>query len=203
MAKDNFDPGIDWNQIEAEYRAGDLSLRAMAKKHGVPTSQITNYAKRFGWVRLLTREVRKELQKRKAMEARGLTSDKRITDEQAVAMAADDAMKVVAKHRAGILKLEATRDNLQKRLDNILAGKEPAAGDEKCLGDRESPGDLLEKLSRITERLVKMERQAHALDDPKEDSRKKGQGLVLENVDHFTLNQIYIHLGELEKKDAR
>ena len=43
--------GIDWLAIESDYRAGVLSLRALAEKHGCAHSTIANYAGRQGWSR--------------------------------------------------------------------------------------------------------------------------------------------------------
>ena len=42
---------IDWDAIERDYRAGLLSLREMAQKHGCSHSTIANFASRNGWSR--------------------------------------------------------------------------------------------------------------------------------------------------------
>ena len=42
---------IDWAAIELDYRAGALSLREMAHKHGCSHSTIANFAGRHGWTR--------------------------------------------------------------------------------------------------------------------------------------------------------
>jgi hypothetical protein len=42
---------IDWLAIEHDYRAGDLSLRALGQKHGCAHSTIANFASRHGWPR--------------------------------------------------------------------------------------------------------------------------------------------------------
>ena len=46
--------GIDWLAIERDYRAGELSLRALAEKHGCSHSTIANFAGRHGWSRVGT-----------------------------------------------------------------------------------------------------------------------------------------------------
>ena len=43
---------IDWQAIERDYRAGQLSLRDMAGKHGCSHSAIANHADRHGWTRV-------------------------------------------------------------------------------------------------------------------------------------------------------
>ncbi len=42
---------LAWPAIEGDYRAGLLSLRALAQKHGCSHSTIANFAARQGWVR--------------------------------------------------------------------------------------------------------------------------------------------------------
>jgi uncharacterized protein YjcR len=42
---------IDWIAIEHDYRAGQLSLRDMASKHGCSHSAIANRASRHHWIR--------------------------------------------------------------------------------------------------------------------------------------------------------
>jgi len=42
---------IDWLAIERDYLSGQLSLRALGKKHGCSHSTIANFASRHGWRR--------------------------------------------------------------------------------------------------------------------------------------------------------
>ena len=42
---------IDWLAIERDYLSGQLSLRALGKKHGCSHSTIANFASRHGWTR--------------------------------------------------------------------------------------------------------------------------------------------------------
>lgn len=48
----------DWEAIESAYRAGSLSIRAIAEKHGVSHTAINNRAAKEGWQRDLTQKVR-------------------------------------------------------------------------------------------------------------------------------------------------
>ena len=43
---------IDWSAIEHDYRAGPLSLRQLALKHGCSHSTIANFAGKHGWIRM-------------------------------------------------------------------------------------------------------------------------------------------------------
>jgi transposase-like protein len=44
-------PALDWEAIEADYRAGEYSLRELARRHGCAHSSIANRATRQGWRR--------------------------------------------------------------------------------------------------------------------------------------------------------
>jgi hypothetical protein len=46
---------IDWPAIEVDFRAGTLSLRGMALKHGCSHSTIANHAGRHRWTRTVER----------------------------------------------------------------------------------------------------------------------------------------------------
>lgn len=42
---------IDWNAVERDYRAGDMSLRQLAARHSCSHSAIANRAGALGWRR--------------------------------------------------------------------------------------------------------------------------------------------------------
>lgn len=45
------DPAPDWGQIEKDYRAGVLSIRSIARRHGTSHTMIRNRAAAEGWQR--------------------------------------------------------------------------------------------------------------------------------------------------------
>ena len=49
---------IDWEAVERDYRVGQLSLRALAEKHGTTASTISRRAAKHGWVQDASQEVR-------------------------------------------------------------------------------------------------------------------------------------------------
>ena len=55
----NYNRRIDWNRIERLYRAGMLTVVEIAKECSVPESNIRYHAKKMGWKRDLTDEVRR------------------------------------------------------------------------------------------------------------------------------------------------
>jgi len=153
---------IDWETVEREYRAGQLSLREIGRLCGVSEGMIRKRAKAEGWERDLAAKV-KEAVRTKLVRNDGTqdgTQPQR-TEAEIVEGAALRGLAVVTSHRRDLEQLHGLKRVLATRLSQHLHG-EPTEG--PCLGDKESPGDLLEKLSRITARLIPLERQAHNLD---------------------------------------
>lgn len=54
----NPNPNIDWDVVHLEYRANVLSIRQIADRHGITDGAIRKRAKRDGWVRDLSDEIR-------------------------------------------------------------------------------------------------------------------------------------------------
>ena len=68
MSKTNY----DWETIKTEYIANDISLRAIAEKHGISRLTVEKHSKEEGWVKL-----RKEYRARLGAEIRRKTCNKR------------------------------------------------------------------------------------------------------------------------------
>ncbi len=54
--------GVDWESIEADYRAGMLSVRVIARKHGISESMVRKKAGALGWERALADKVREAVE---------------------------------------------------------------------------------------------------------------------------------------------
>ncbi|MEG3012758.1 MAG: hypothetical protein RR845_26040, partial [Pseudomonas sp.] len=93
----------DWEAIERAYRAGLLSLRAIASEHGVAHNTIMKRAEKEGWQRDLTSKVRSAV---KDKVTRSVTTDgdqkKLVTDAEIIEEASDQAAAVVLAHRSGL-----------------------------------------------------------------------------------------------------
>lgn len=80
----------DWEAIESAYRAGSLSIRAIAEKHGVSHTAINNRAAKEGWQRDLTQKVRAATQANVSSKVSrdsfqtGVESDAEIVDRQSL-----------------------------------------------------------------------------------------------------------------------
>ena len=51
---------IDWEAVEQEYRAGQMSVREIGRKHGVNAGTIVKKAKKCEWIQDLSEKVRRE-----------------------------------------------------------------------------------------------------------------------------------------------
>lgn len=168
----------DWEAIEREYRAGQLSIREIARGHGISETAIRKKAKAGGWKRALADKVRQEVRERlvRGDGSQESSQDRRAKDDDAVRTAAERGVSVVTSHRRDLEQLHGLKRVLATRLSAHLHG-EPLDG--PCLGEKETPGDLLEKLARTTARLIPLERQAYSLDSSGPDGIK----IVIEGDD--------------------
>lgn len=168
-------PKTDWEAVEREYRAGQLSVSEIGRQHGVSHTAINKKAKLQGWTRNLAAKVRQVVSER-------LVSDEvsSANARETVEMAAARAVDVVRSHRRALSQLNAIGDILATRLSQHLDGIEP---DGPGLHEKESPSDMLEKLSRTRQRAIQLERQAFNLDtQPDDDSAPSGGGGALERL---------------------
>ena len=149
---------VDWEKVEAEYRAGQFSVSEIGRRNGVSHTAINKKAKAEGWLRDLADKVRQ------AVSAK-LVSDRvsNINVRETIEAASQRGADVILAHRADIARLRRIANALAERLERKVSGEEVEG---YCLGDRESAGDLLEKLSRIDTRVVQLERQAFNLNEP-------------------------------------
>lgn len=161
---------IDWEAVEREYRAGQLSVREIARRFGLTEGAIRKRAKADSWERPLADKVRAAVREKlvRADGAQDGTQDQRAKhDADIIQGASARGFEVQMSHRRDIAQLHGLKRMLADRLAIYLDGGDP---DGPCFGEKESPSDLLEKLSRVTARLIPLERQAFNLDAEKTDS---------------------------------
>src|SRR5690554_84499 len=89
---------IDWEAIEDEYRAGSLSIRNIADKHGISDTAIRKKATLHGWQRDLAEKVRSAAQGK--IVRKMVRADGSRTDEEIIEQASSEAAAVVLAHRA-------------------------------------------------------------------------------------------------------
>lgn len=91
----------DWEAIESAYRAGSLSIRTIADKYGSNEGTIRSRAKKHGWQRDLTEQVRAATQgKLSRTPSRSDVTQRE--DAEIIDEASDAAAAVVLAHRADL-----------------------------------------------------------------------------------------------------
>lgn len=94
----------DWEAIERAFRAGSLSVRAIAEKHSISDTAIRNHAKKHGWERDLTEQVRQTTKSKLVRsEVRAVGSHEQVrTDAEIIEEASTAAASVVLAHRSDL-----------------------------------------------------------------------------------------------------
>ncbi|WP_176317342.1 hypothetical protein [Burkholderia vietnamiensis] len=183
---------IDWERIEAEYRAGVLSLREIAALHdGVNHVAIARRAKKEGWTRDLAAKIKakaEDLVTRQAVTPE-VTAQRAVTEREVVEANAARIAQVRGEHRSDIARargltirllaeLEGQTDNFElfEQLGELLRDPDDKGLDK--LNDLYQkvislPGrvDGMKKLSETLKNLIGLERDAYgigeaALTDP-------------------------------------
>lgn len=158
---------IDTERLEADYRAGSMSVVEIAKVHGCTESYVRKVAKLRGWERDLTARVRQ-------IAAAKLAADAPLSPEgerQAVEDAADVRVQVVRGHRKHIARLQRIVENLHvaiERQSEALAEIVPTDDMDKITAALMTPHQIAQttqKLADTQAKLIAMERQAFSISD--------------------------------------
>lgn len=151
----------DWEAIEREYRAGQLSVSEIARQHGISHTAINKKAKAEGWVKNLAKQVRDEV------SARLVSSEvSSVNVRETIDAAAARGVEVVRSHRAHLARLNRVAGELLTRVEMVLGLREIEGNPRMVFGEKESPADVMEKVSRTLQRAIPLERQAFSLDEP-------------------------------------
>ena len=174
----------DWEAIEREYRAGQLSIREIASQHGISDTAIRKKAKAKGWARDLTEQVQKRVRSetvRSAVRESNANVDTE-DDDQVVQAFGERGSEVNAIHRNDTRMGRELVETMFAELQQQCAGPEVTqaaveqyADEQELNGQARSfamkaislPGraSTLRDLSQSLQRLVALERQAYSLDE--------------------------------------
>lgn len=135
---------IDWEAVSRDYRIGQLSIREVAEKYDIAPSAITRRAKKEGWTRDLTKEVRVAT-KAKVMkkviadaeaELKGQIKESTQESAQQSAQRTFSEVDLAANVNATIIGRHQTRAaRLSSLLDKTLDDMEAMAGSPMALED--------------------------------------------------------------------
>ena len=175
----------DWERIEADYRAGVLSLREIAGMHpGVNHVAIARRAKKEKWTRDLAAKIKAkadDLVTRQAVTG-DVTAERAVYERQIIEANAARIAQVRGEHRADITRaralalkmlaeLEGETDSLEllQELGELLRKPDDRGNDrlnDLYLKVISSAGrvDTLKKLSETLKNLIGLEREAYGID---------------------------------------
>ena len=174
---------IDWEAIEREYRTTQLSVREIAKYHGISHVAIIARAKKDAWQRDLSAAIRGKV------TTRLVTDDVTVvvTTDQIIENATARAVQIVREHRASIgrgqrlaLALFGELEEASENREEIDGAIEDETADDKNGKRREmmqravalpSRSSVLVNLSNALKTFVALERQAFSLDEPQPSSQ--------------------------------
>ncbi|KQQ60144.1 hypothetical protein ASF84_05410 [Pseudomonas sp. Leaf127] len=179
----------DWEAIERAFRAGALSIRTIADRHGVSDTAIRKRAKAAGWERDLSEQVRKEVRNKLVRgEVREDQCANPEQDAEIIEEAAEEGATVVRSHRRDVRKATNLANLLMDDLLLTIQRREEIedAIEEETKGDQNgmrrasmlaavglpSNAKTLFQLSSAMKNLQILERTAFGLDEkePSKDS---------------------------------
>lgn len=117
----------DWETIERAYRAGLLSLREIAKHHGISDTAIRKKAKLLNWERDLTDRVN-ERARAELVRAEVRKADPR-TEQEIIEESAATVVQVVRSHRKHITKQIELVTMLTEQLVDAAGNREDIEDD--------------------------------------------------------------------------
>lgn len=169
----------DWEAIERSYRAGILSIREIAKNHGVSDTAIRKKANAAGWQRDLTDRVNEKV-RTELVRSEVRTSDPQ-TEREIVEEAAATVVHVVRSHRKAITQGQQLVELLTKQLIDVAGRRDEFEEqiEDECAEDK-SPerrarlmravslgthASIAVNLAAATKTWVGLERQAFNIKD--------------------------------------
>lgn len=154
---------IDWERIEADYRAGMKSVREIAAENAVTHPAIMKRAKRDGWDRDLSARIQAKADAlvTKQMVTAEVTAAKLETERQVIEIGAQAVANVRLAHRTDIKRM---RDHVA-RLHAELVQMEEATENKAALGVRV---DLAKKIADAQKTLMVLEREAWGIQNSSE-----------------------------------
>jgi hypothetical protein len=176
---------VDWEAVEREYRAGQLSVSEIGRQHGLTEGAIRKRAKRDDWQRDLSDRVRTAVRMRAVRDAVRQSDPARTkaTENEIVEAAAERGATAVKGHLARANGLKAHADRISALLSDVMSDdeeKRTKAAGIICLAKGDGLGSTLRALADVVERVQRLERQALNIDD---EGTGDGGAIIFDSTD--------------------
>lgn len=176
----------DWERIEADYRAGLLSVREIAAAQGISHTAIQKKAKAEGWERDLSKRIQAKadaLVAKREVASQVATETKLATDQAIVDANAQVIANIRLAHRTDIsrsrtlamallaeLEIETGDRDLFEQLGEMLRSEDDKGQDKRNDIYRKvisgaARVDSMKKLAETLKTLIGLEREAYGLID--------------------------------------
>ncbi len=173
----------DWEAIEREYRAGQLSVLEIGRQHGVSHTAINKRAKQNGWKRDLSEQVRREARARLVSEVSVEVSTQvsAAIARQAVDDAATRVVMVTREHRQDIKAARTVAKALVEELAEVSEKRVEIEEDIEAETKKDKTGErrarmlkavslstrsgIIANLALAFKNLIGLERQAFNMND--------------------------------------
>lgn len=180
---------FDWEAIERDYRAGLLSLREMAARHGCTHTAINKRATAEGWERDLQAKIKAKadalVSKREVSSE--VSSKAAETERQIVDANAEAIVSVRMAHRSDIRRSRSLTNKLLAELEQLTDHRELAEAFGEVMRNPDGFGNdrlndlyarvialpnrtkIMRELAETLKVLIALERQAYNLDEREHD----------------------------------
>lgn len=174
-------PAPDWERIEADYRAGLLSVREIAAANGISHVAIAKRAKRDGWERDLSKRIQDKADALVTSRTvtREVTAEQAVTDRAIVEANAEVIANIRLAHRTDIARMrklamslleelehETGNADLFEQLGELLRSEDEKGQDKRNDVYRKvisgsARVDSMKKLAETLKTLIAVEREAY------------------------------------------
>jgi hypothetical protein len=200
----SYNKRVDWVRIEKLYRAGMLSIREIGRECGTTAPNIAYHAKKNGWTRDLTQEVRKRTRS-KLLENMAQIHDatdtinhiKQVSDDEIIEQASRTQVQVIREHQRTLGSGHGLVMRMLHELDatTTLRGEMEAMIRSEIQGRRQGAmmsaislagrATVLRDLAIAAKTWVSLERQAFNIQDDRGETSKEEIELSKKTADEL------------------
>lgn len=159
----------DWEAIEREYRAGQLSISEIAARFGCARETVSRKVTKEGWTRDLAGAVRKAVAE-KVTKITSQVTDPNVTEKEIIEGASDRGVDVLMLHRKDIQALRGLEAKLIEELKGnptkLWIGQYQGQVVTKEVGlTAAERAQAANNLANVQHKRIALERQAFNLND--------------------------------------